>query len=59
MNQHKAEEFKGRVKEALGNLTDDEGLEREGKVDQGSARTKVAVGRAADKIKDVVNRDKD
>lgn len=55
MRQHKGEEIKGRVKEAVGDLTDDEGLEREGKVDQGSARTKDAVGRAADKVKDVVN----
>jgi uncharacterized protein YjbJ (UPF0337 family) len=55
MRQHKGEEYKGRVKEAVGNLTDDEGLEREGKVDQGSARTKETVGRAADKIKDAIN----
>jgi uncharacterized protein YjbJ (UPF0337 family) len=55
MGDHKGEEIKGRVKEAAGNLTDDKGLEREGKIDQGSARTKEKVGDAADKLKDAVN----
>lgn len=55
MTHHKAEETKGRVKEAAGDLTGDKGLQREGKVDQGSARTKEAVGEAADKVKDAVN----
>lgn len=55
MKTHKGEETKGRLKEAAGDLTGDKGLEREGKVDQGSARTKEKVGRAADKLKDAVN----
>lgn len=54
-DQHRGEETKGRVKEAVGDLTDDQGLKREGQVDQGSARTKRAVGNTADKIKDAVN----
>lgn len=55
MDEHKGEELKGRVKEAVGDLTDDEGLQREGKVDKASARTKNAVGNAAERVKEVVN----
>ena len=55
MTEHKGEELKGRVKEAAGDLTDNEDLQREGKVDQGSAKVKNAVGDVADKIKDAVN----
>lgn len=55
MPGHKGEEFKGRVKEAAGDLTGDRGLQREGKVDQGSARTKEKVGDVAEKVKDAVN----
>lgn len=55
MKNHRGEETKGRIKEAAGDLTGDKGLEREGQIDQGSARTKDKVGRAADKIKDAVN----
>ena len=56
MSHHnKGEEMKGRLKEAAGDVTGDKGLKREGKVDQGSARTKEKVGDAADKIKDAVN----
>lgn len=55
MSEHKAEELKGRVKEAVGDLTGDEGLQREGKIDQGSAATKKKIGEVADRIKDAVN----
>ena len=55
MSEHKGEEMKGRMKEAAGDLVGDEGLKREGKVDQASAGTKKMVDEAADKIKDVVN----
>jgi len=55
MSEHKAEEAKGRVKEAVGDVTGDEGLKREGKLDQGTAATKRTIDHAADKIKDVVN----
>jgi uncharacterized protein YjbJ (UPF0337 family) len=57
MTEHKGEEFKGRAKEAAGDLTGDKDLEREGKVDQGSAKIKDKVGDAADKVKDAVHRD--
>jgi uncharacterized protein YjbJ (UPF0337 family) len=52
MGEHKGEEMKGRAKEAAGDLTDDKDLKREGKVDQGSAKTKDKVGDAADAVKD-------
>ena len=51
------DEAKGRVKEAAGDLTDDDSLKNEGKVDQATGKVKDAVGDAADKVKDVVNPD--
>ncbi len=56
-DEHTGEEMKGRIKEGVGDITGDKGLQREGKVDQGSAKTKRAVDNATDKIKDVVNPD--
>ena len=58
MTEHKGEELKGRLKEAGGDLTDDKDLQREGKVDQSSAKIKDKVGDAADKVKDAVNPDR-
>ena len=52
------DEAKGRAKEAAGDLTDDDGLKREGKVDQAMSDIKEKVDDAADKVKDVLNRDK-
>ena len=46
---------KGKVKEAAGDLTDDQSLKNEGKVDKATGSVKDAVGGAADKVKDVVN----
>lgn len=54
-DKHTGEDLKGRVKEAVGDLTGDKGLQREGKVDQASAATKKTIDEAADKIKDAVN----
>ncbi len=48
----KADEMKGRVKEAAGAITDDDKLRREGKVDQAAGKTKQAVDKAVDKVKD-------
>jgi uncharacterized protein YjbJ (UPF0337 family) len=50
----KAEDAKGRVKEAGGALTGDDSLKNEGKVDQASASVKEKVGDAADKVKDAI-----
>ena len=51
----KADELKGRVKEAAGAMTDDDQLRREGKVDQAAGKTKQAVEKVVDKAKDVLN----
>jgi uncharacterized protein YjbJ (UPF0337 family) len=53
----KIEDIKGRAKEAVGDLTDDKELKREGKVDQFTADVKEKVGDVADKVKDVVGKD--
>ena len=51
----KADEAKGRVKEAAGDLTGDKDLEREGKMDQAGATVKEKTGKAVDKTKEVVD----
>jgi uncharacterized protein YjbJ (UPF0337 family) len=45
------DEAKGRFKEAAGDLTDDDDLRNEGKVDRASGTVKGKVGQAADKVK--------
>ncbi len=51
------DEAKGRVKEAAGDLTGDDSLKNEGKVDRASGSVKDKVGDAADKVKDTIRRD--
>ena len=46
------DEAKGRVKEAAGDLSDDEKLKREGKVDRATATAKDKIEDVADKVKD-------
>lgn len=58
MSDGKFDEMKGRAKEAAGDLTDDDDLEREGKVDKVSGSIKEKIGRAADKAKDAINPDR-
>lgn len=53
------DEIKGRIKEAAGDLTDNESLEREGKVDQAEGKAKDAVDTARDKVGDAVDSVKD
>jgi uncharacterized protein YjbJ (UPF0337 family) len=53
----KIDEGKGRLKEAAGDLTGDQDLKNEGKVDRASGTVKDKVGDAADKAKDVLDRD--
>jgi uncharacterized protein YjbJ (UPF0337 family) len=50
------DEAKGRIKEAAGSLSGDDGLKREGQVDRASGTVKDKIGDAADKLKDAVNR---
>jgi uncharacterized protein YjbJ (UPF0337 family) len=58
MSDGKVDKVKGRAKEAVGDLTDDDDLKREGKVDKATGSVKDKVDKAADKAKDVVNRDR-
>ena len=46
-----ADDLKGRVKEAAGDLTGDDDLQREGKVDQATGKAKDVVDDVADKFK--------
>jgi len=46
-----ADQAKGRIKEAVGDLTDDKDLKREGKVDKGAGKVKGAVDDVKDKLK--------
>jgi len=56
----KADDMKGRAKEAVGDLTDNDEMKREGKADRaaGSAKQKAeeAVDKVRDKVKDVLDR---
>jgi uncharacterized protein YjbJ (UPF0337 family) len=52
----KAEEIKGRLKEAAGAITDNDKLRQEGKVDQASGKLKQAAEKAIDKVKDAVKK---
>ncbi len=57
MGDGNLDDAKGKVKEAAGDLTDDDSLKNEGKVDQASGSVKDKVGDAADKVKDAIRRD--
>lgn len=48
---------KGRVKEAGGDLTGDQGLKNEGKVDKAEGKVKDAADSVADKAKGVIGKD--
>jgi len=57
--ENKAEDAKGKVKEGVGDATDDERMEAEGKADQRDASLKNAgenVKDAADDVKDAFKR---
>lgn len=51
------DDAKGRVKEATGNLTGDDDMKNEGKVDQGVGKAKDAVDKVADKVKGAFGKD--
>jgi uncharacterized protein YjbJ (UPF0337 family) len=50
----KAEEIKGRVKEAAGAITNDERLKQEGRIDQASGKIKQATEHVVNKVRDAV-----
>ena len=45
-----ADQAKGRIKQAVGDLTDDKDLKREGKVDEAAGKVKDAVDKVKDKL---------
>ena len=51
------DDAKGRIKEAAGSLTDDEGLKREGKVDRATGTVKDGLDKAAEKAKELLKRE--
>jgi uncharacterized protein YjbJ (UPF0337 family) len=53
------DDAKGRAKEAAGDLTGNERLEREGKSDQAGAKVKEFAENAKDKVGDAVDKVKD
>jgi uncharacterized protein YjbJ (UPF0337 family) len=54
-----SDEVKGRVKEAAGDLTDNDDLRREGKADQAAGKVKETLDDAKDKVDDAVDRVKE
>lgn len=56
MSDHKVEDTKGRVKEAVGDLTGDKALHREGEMDRTSATVKTAVDNASAATKKTVDK---
>ncbi|MCT1564510.1 CsbD family protein [Corynebacterium glucuronolyticum] len=50
--KNKAEEFGGKAKEGLGNVTDNEKLEAEGKADQTKSDIKQGIEELGDKVKE-------
>jgi uncharacterized protein YjbJ (UPF0337 family) len=57
MSDGTTDDLKGRAKEAAGDLTDDDSLKNEGKVDRASGAVKDKVGDAADSVKDALRKD--
>jgi uncharacterized protein YjbJ (UPF0337 family) len=55
MDDGKTDELKGRVKQAAGDLTDNDDLKREGKADKTGGKVKQAVEDAKDKIEEGVD----
>lgn len=52
------DDAKGRFKEAAGDLTGDQDLKNEGKVDQATGAVKDAIDGVTDKVKSVVGKDR-
>lgn len=49
------DEAKGRIKKAAGDLTNDDKLRREGKVDQAVGKAKDLAHKAGEKVKDALH----
>ena len=53
----KMDEAKGRMKEAAGDITDNDDMKREGKADRMGATVKEKATEVVDKAKDLIDRD--
>jgi uncharacterized protein YjbJ (UPF0337 family) len=51
-----SDKIKGRIKQAVGDLTDDDKLKNEGKVDETAGKAKSAIGKIADKAEDAIDK---
>jgi uncharacterized protein YjbJ (UPF0337 family) len=51
------DEAKGRAKQAVGDLTDDDDMRREGKVDEHAGKLKDKANDVIDKVKDTITGD--
>ncbi|HEX6382180.1 MAG TPA: CsbD family protein [Acidimicrobiia bacterium] len=56
--ESKKDEMKGRMKEAAGDMMDDDELKREGKADRIGGTVKEKANEVVDKAKDVIDRDR-
>ena len=57
MGEHTGEKLSGRAKEAAGDLTGNDELKREGKVDQGAAKVREKTDDVVDGAKDKLGKD--
>jgi uncharacterized protein YjbJ (UPF0337 family) len=55
----KSDQMKGRVKEAVGDLTDDDDLKRDGKTDRLTGEAKEKLGDAKEAVEGVIDKAKD
>jgi uncharacterized protein YjbJ (UPF0337 family) len=51
-----ADQAKGRIKKAVGELLDDEDLKQEGEIDEATGKVKKAAGEVVDKAREVVQK---
>jgi uncharacterized protein YjbJ (UPF0337 family) len=56
--ESKKDEMKGRMKEAAGDMMDDDEMKREGKADRVGSTVKEKANEVVDKAKDVIDRDR-
>lgn len=55
----KTDQAKGRVKEAVGDLTNNDDLKREGQTDRVAGEVKEKIGDAKDKVGEAIDKTKD
>jgi uncharacterized protein YjbJ (UPF0337 family) len=53
------DQAKGRIKQAAGDLTDDEDMKREGRMDEAAGKAKDKIGEAKEQLDDTVDSVKD